>query len=200
MSTAATLSDEMMVDQAFAEAQRLKQQKTDFDFGAFPSRQAARPWHQRLGTAPTGSSNAARPLVMALLCALVLVAGIGLRHTIVAAVPETAVLYQRLGLPVNLRGLELQGIKSMIMQENGVELLIVQGDIANITGKTQSVPPLQFSVRDAKGAEIYSWVASADLKPLDANTKGTFRRRLASPPLNGVDVLVRFAGRPATNH
>lgn len=163
-------------------------------FAPSPLRPSPRPWHQRLGAQPA-SRGGLRPLIALLALAMAIGAGIGLRRSVVAAVPETAALYAALGLPVNLRGLELRGVKSMVFRENGVELLIVQGEIVNVAGVGRTAPLLRFSLRDGKGAEIYAWNASPDVIDLGAGGKATFRKRLASPPAEAAEVLVRFAGR-----
>lgn len=154
------------------------------------------PWHMRIGALPQKAGAGLSPVVIALVFAALVGSFVGLRKSIVAAVPETAVLYSAVKLPVNLRGLELRDVKSGIFSENATDVLVVQGEIANITGKKQVVPPLAFTVRDAKGAPIYSWTAATDVTSLEPGAKATFRRRLASPPAEGVDVLVRFAGKP----
>lgn len=162
-----------------------------------PVAEAKIPWQMRMGvvTAPRARGNAAPLLVVAAMAA-VLALGVGMRKSVVAAVPETAGVFAALGLPVNLRGLDLRDVKSGVFTESSVELLVVQGEIANLTGKPKDIPPLLFTVRDAKGMHIYSWSASADIGRLEPGGKATFRRRLASPPVEGVEVLVRFAGKP----
>lgn len=155
------------------------------------------PWHMRIGTRQQTGRVGISPVVVALVFAALVGSLVGMRKNIVAAVPETAVLYAVMKLPVNLRGLELRDIKSGVFNENAADVLVVQGEIANITARKQVVPPLDFTVRDAKGTAIYSWTAATDVTTLEPGAKATFRRRLASPPVEGVDVLVRFAGKPS---
>lgn len=154
------------------------------------------PWQQRIGSVPKVAHSSHGPLTAFLALGLVFAAGMGLRKSIVAAVPETAQVFAAMGLPVNLRGLEFRAIRSGVFNENSAETLVVQGEIANITGKVQQVPPLKFTVRNAKGIDVYSWVAAADVRSLEPGGKAVFRRRLASPPAEGSEVLVRFAGAP----
>lgn len=155
------------------------------------------PWHLRTGAPPRAARTAGiTPALAIAAIAACLAITVGLRKTVVATVPETASLFAAVGMPVNLRGLELRDIKSGIFSESSVELLVVQGEIANVTNKPKDVPPLLFTVRDAKGATVYSWSASADVRTLEPGAKAAFRRRLASPPPEGMEVLVRFAGKP----
>jgi predicted Zn finger-like uncharacterized protein len=154
------------------------------------------PWQMRIGARQDSSGAHISPIVLALMVMALIGTFIGVRKSVVAAVPETAALYAALQMPVNLRGLELRDVKSGVFSENSSDVLVVQGEIANVTAKKQIVPPLAFTVRDAKGGAVYSWTASTDVSTLEPGAKATFRRRLASPPAEGVDVLVRFAGKP----
>jgi len=45
------------------------------------------------------------------------------------------------------------------------------------------------------GHEIYSWTALPDRKALGAGERMAFRSRLATPPPEGRDVVVRFFNR-----
>lgn len=154
------------------------------------------PWHLRI-KGPQQASHGARWPGFALAAIVLLIAGgIGLRKQVVKAAPETAKLFGAIGLPVNLRGLELSGVKSGLMNEGSMDILVVQGVISNVTGQKQTVPPLKFSVRDGKNVEIYAWTANADVRSLDPGQTVAFRRRLASPPQEGARVLVRFSDAP----
>lgn len=154
----------------------------------------ARPWHQRMGQ-PAGGGAARWPLVAGAVALSALVALFAFRAPLVRLVPEAGRVYAAFGLPVNLSGLELRQVKSGLLTENGVEMLVVQGEIANVTQVTRTVPRLKFAVLDAKGLPLYSWTAQAEAKDLKPGETQTFRRRLASPPPEGQDVLVRFAGK-----
>ncbi|MCA0423227.1 MAG: zinc-ribbon domain-containing protein [Proteobacteria bacterium] len=153
-----------------------------------------RPWHERIGekAAPT---RARWPYVAAILLLLAGGGLVGFRKSVVARAPETGRIYAALGLPVNLSGLALRNVRSGVFSEGGTDLLVVQGEIANVAGDTRLIPRLLFSIRDSRGIEIYHWTAQADSKDLKAGETQTFRRRLASPPPEGANVLVRFAGK-----
>lgn len=153
-----------------------------------------RPWHQRV-SAPERPEMRRGPVIAAVAIAAVLTVAVGVRKSIVGAMPEMGRVYAAFGLPVNLSGLDLQKIKGGLVSEGGVELLVVQGDIVNVSPTVRPVPRLKFAVLDARGIEIYSWTAQADAKDLKPGESQTFRRRLASPPPEGAEVLVRFVGR-----
>lgn len=160
-----------------------------------PAPSAPLPWHQRMHAPTTGRAGSRRLMIAVAGLAACLVAAVGLRKGIVSAVPETGRMFAAFGLPVNLSGLDLRQIKGGLFSEGGTELLVVQGEIVNITGATRTVPRLKFSVLDARGQEIYAWTAQADARELKPGEAQVFRRRLASPPPEGREVLVRFAGK-----
>lgn len=159
-----------------------------------PAKPRHRPWHERI-SARAKAPRARWPYAAAVACVLILGGLVGLRKSIVQHLPESGRIYAALGLPVNLTGLDIRQVRSGIFAEGGTELLVVQGEITNITAATRTLPRLKFSIRDAKGVEIYTWTAQADGKDLKPGESQTFRRRLASPPPEGAEVLVRFAGK-----
>ena len=118
---------------------------------------------------------------------------LGARQSIVRFAPATAGAYARIGLPVNLRGLELRHVTSTLMAEVGPKLLAVEGEISNIAKDSAILPLLQLSVRNAAGREIYAWTAQPPKSALQGAETVPFRARLASPPDGAHDVVVRFA-------
>ncbi|HEX3502301.1 MAG TPA: MJ0042-type zinc finger domain-containing protein [Xanthobacteraceae bacterium] len=120
---------------------------------------------------------------------------IGWRNDFVRLMPQTASFYARLGLPVNLRGLDFQNLSTSTEQHEGVPILVVEGEIINETRKIIDVPRLRFAVRNAARQEIYSWTAILPRTLLSPGDAVPFRTRLASPPPDAHDVLVRFLNR-----
>jgi predicted Zn finger-like uncharacterized protein len=117
------------------------------------------------------------------------------REQVVRTVPDSAGLYERLGLPVNLRGVEFRDVKGANEIVDGVVVLVVEGQLVNISGRQVDLPRLRLSVRDAAGKEIYTWTATAPKARLEAGEAAPFRSRLASPPPDGASVEVRFFTR-----
>jgi predicted Zn finger-like uncharacterized protein len=120
---------------------------------------------------------------------------VGWRNDVVRILPQTASFYSTLGLPVNLRGLVLDGVTTTTEQHEGVPILVVEGSVVNNTRKIVDVPRLKFVVRNAANEEVYSWTAVAPRATLPPGDAVSFRSRLASPPTDGRDVLVRFVTR-----
>jgi hypothetical protein len=52
------------------------------------------------------------------------------------------------------------------------------------------------SVRGPDGLPLYTWTNEAPRKTLGVTESARFRARLASPPAEGREVLVRFAEAP----
>jgi predicted Zn finger-like uncharacterized protein len=117
------------------------------------------------------------------------------RDTVVRHFPQTGSLFARLGMPVNLRGLVFKDVVSKAEFHEGAMVLVVEGVIANLTPRTLDVPRLRFSLRNAAGHEVYAWTALPTRPQLGSGDGLAFRTRLASPPAEGRDVIVRFFNR-----
>ena len=120
---------------------------------------------------------------------------VGWRNDVVRILPQTASFYAMLGLSVNLRGLALDGVTTTTEQHEGVPILVVEGSVVNASRKIVDVPRLKFVVRNSANEEIYSWTAVPPRATLPPGEAVSFRSRLASPPTDGRDVLVRFVTR-----
>jgi predicted Zn finger-like uncharacterized protein len=117
------------------------------------------------------------------------------RNDIVRVLPQTASFYAMLGLGVNLRGLAFDGVTTTTEMRDGVPILVVEGSIVNVDRNIVDVPRLKFAARNAAGEEIYSWTAVPPRTTLPPQETVAFRSRLASPPPELRDVLVRFVTR-----
>jgi predicted Zn finger-like uncharacterized protein len=120
---------------------------------------------------------------------------VGWRSNVVRAFPQTDSFYKLVGLPVNLRGLAFEAITTMTERHEGVPILVVEGNIVNSARKFVDVPRLKFVVRNAARQEIYSWATVASRTPLPPGEAVSFRTRLASPPPETHDVVLRFVDR-----
>ena len=138
-----------------------------------------------------------RHALPAALCALVLVLFclVAARQQVVRFLPQTASLYARIGLPVNLRGLAFANIKTAREMQDGVPVLTVEGEIVGTTGRHTEVPRLRIAVTDGSGNEIYAWTARPPRTLLPPGETLPFRSRLASPPSEASGISVRFFNR-----
>jgi len=159
---------------------------------ASPLRRLRRPSLSR----PSGNTFRLSPSFVVLMLGAAILAMFFLgREQVVRTLPDSAGLYERLGLPVNLRGVEFRDVKGANEIVDGVVVLVVEGQLVNISGRGVDLPRLRLAVRDAMGKEIYTWTATAPRARLEAGEAVPFRSRLASPPPDGSSVEVRFFTR-----
>jgi predicted Zn finger-like uncharacterized protein len=120
---------------------------------------------------------------------------IGWRADFVRFMPQTASFYAAIGLPVNLRGLAFTAVTTTTEQHENVPILVVEGTIVNESRKLTDMPHLRFAIRNAAHQEVYSWTATPPRTMLASGEAVSFHTRLASPPPDARDVLVRFLNR-----
>jgi hypothetical protein len=127
--------------------------------------------------------------------AAVLFAAVNYRAAIVRYVPELAGPFAAIGLPVNLRGLEFRSIKTSHETQDGVPVLIIEGEVVNVTRQPVEVPRLRLSVMNDEDRELYAWTALLPRSVLPEGESLPFRSRLASPPPDTKKAVVRFLHR-----
>jgi len=138
----------------------------------------------------------ARGLTAAIVVLAIIDAGLIFgRASIVRALPQTASLYEIIGLPVNLRDLTFKDIKTTEEKHNGSTILLVEGTIVATGRVAMDVPRLRFAISAANGHEIYAWTALPPRNKLAPGEAMPFRTRLASPPEQGQTVKIRFFNR-----
>lgn len=120
------------------------------------------------------------------------VALIGARGDLVRYFPQTASLFTAIGLPVNLRNLKFDKVKITKETSDGVSILVIDGTIVNTVSKPTEVPRLRFSARNAGGQDVYTWTMQPARPVLGPNESMEFHSRLAAPPADARDVMVRF--------
>lgn len=153
---------------------------------------AAKPKH-RAAKKPRTPIKVSAGLAAAAVLVVVLGAGLGLRAKIVRILPQTAGLYAAIGMPVNLRGLEFSALRSELLVDKDKAVLLVEGEITGVAAQTTEIPKVTVSLRGPEGREIYAWTSDVGRAALAKGESTTFRARLASPPGEGRDVVVRFA-------
>lgn len=127
--------------------------------------------------------------------AVILVFGVVNRQAIVRAAPEMARLYAAIGFPVNLRGLEFQNVHTRQEIQDGVTVLVIEGEVENVVGRAVELPRVRLAVIGENSAELYSWTALLPRSILYPHERVPFRSRLASPPAAGKEIVIRFLTR-----
>jgi predicted Zn finger-like uncharacterized protein len=115
------------------------------------------------------------------------------RQAIVARAPALGYLYASIGLPVNVRGIAFTDVKSALAQDGFATVLSVEGKLANLRATTVKVPEIVAALKGPDGRDLYTWTAPAPKATLAPGEIASFRTRLAAPPENGRDVVLRFA-------
>lgn len=156
------------------------------DFETFAARR------QRMKSRLTRKRRSSRWAAVLLVLLAFNVALLGARHEVVRYLPQTASLFAAIGLPVNLRHLKFENVRISREAQNNVSMLIVEGSIVSTSDRPVEVPRLRFAARDANGQEIYTWTMRPSRDVLGPGERLEFRSRLAAPPKQAHDVMVRF--------
>jgi predicted Zn finger-like uncharacterized protein len=143
----------------------------------------------------SGARTETRLGFAALILGLIVAIGLTAREPLVRAVPGLAGFYTAIGLPVNLRGLEFHDLRTSYEAQEGMNVLVIEGELVNPTRQTRDIARLRLAVHGADDRELYSWTALLPRDKLLARESLTFRSRLASPPEEGARVSVRFLVR-----
>lgn len=115
-------------------------------------------------------------------------------QSVVKALPGTIALYEKAGMKVNIRGLEISNVTRQYVLVGKTRVLAVKGLITNISGSAQTVPSMRFVLRDISGRQVYAWTLNAvSRKALGAGASTSFLTRLASPPKVADEIQIRFA-------
>jgi hypothetical protein len=138
-----------------------------------------------------------RPRGKVLLAALIILGvaatALAARAPITRAAPAAARVYAAIGLPVNLRGVSFEDVKTSLVNGEGGRVLTIEGALVNLRdGKTEAAD-MRIALRDAASHEIYAWTAHAPKAVLAPREQAPFRLRLAAPPIGATEVMVRFA-------
>ncbi|HUZ33301.1 MAG TPA: zinc-ribbon domain-containing protein [Xanthobacteraceae bacterium] len=160
------------------------------DIESFAARRYRRNAKRRAASWPLSRLQSA---ILAL--ALINIVLVAWRRDVVRIMPQTASFYAMLGLPVNLRGLAFDNVATAMEQHEGVPILVVEGNVYNSARKTEDVPRLKFIVRNAARQEVYSWMLAPSRNALQPGEVESFRTRLASPPPDAHDIVLRFVNR-----
>ncbi len=141
---------------------------------------------------PAGSASLVGWLVGVLVVLIVASAVIG-RNEIVAGFPASATIYHKLGLPVAVRlGLQFEGITSKRIQEGGVAVLVVEGEVVNVSDQNRAVPPIRITLLDGGGRRLQQELFRAQAAELKAGSKTSFSGRLVNPAEQARNFSVTF--------
>jgi len=200
-----TEADEAMMDAGFTE--EAPESESALDEAADPDQSAA-PLDPRIAAArrsalakrrrkidrtmPLARFRRASRWVAAAALAGVLALGFGLRGEIVRLFPEFGMIYEALGLPVNVVGLDFSDVRTLRTTRDGIEVLMVTANLTNVAGRLVDVPPVLVSLLGPDGAVVYAWTVTPTERQVPADGTIGLETQLTSPPLGIERVRLTF--------
>ncbi len=159
-----------------------------------PSLSSARFPPPALQPPPRSSLFTSGRLTLVGLIAVGIIAAVVARTSVIALFPPAAKLYSMVGLSVAPPGLGLEIRKTSPRRdvENGVPVLIVEGEVANISNVAVDVPKLKVMLNDKGGNEVQSWTFSVTEPRLMPGASETFRTSIERPSTSAANVAMDF--------
>lgn len=122
------------------------------------------------------------------------------KNIIIGMYPPAKDLYVQYGLytPEPGEGLNPQDIKPARDVRNGIDYLIVEGKIVNITDQAIAVPPLRVSLTNPDGKVVASQIMELGKAELQAGESYPFKAEFENPPGTARQMTVDFVGPDET--
>lgn len=141
-----------------------------------------------------GGANWARWVALVVIVGDIVGGGVLAREQIVATWPPAAKLYELVRLPVESAGagLELRNLRPSQEVDNGMLVLVVEGEVVNVSDQVREVPRIRIALRDVAGHEIAHWLISAAQARLEPGQSAGFQARREEPPPEVKGLRVSF--------
>jgi len=124
---------------------------------------------------------------------LIAFAAVKYRQHIASIWPQSAGVYNGLGLPVNTSGLDFRKVDYRRETEDGQVVLAVSGEIVNTSARQLPVPQtVRVTLSDSGKRELYHWTFKPNVTVLAPGQSAPFLTRLASPPSAARNLEVSF--------
>ena len=130
---------------------------------------------------------------LVVLAASPVITALAFPEQVVAAMPVSIALYERMGRQVNVYGLEIRQVDLQNLVVDGHRVIAVKGELTNVSGTERKIPWLRFGLRSNDNAEVYHWTLDTEVRPLKPGESTNFVTRLASPPEAARNLEIRFA-------
>jgi predicted Zn finger-like uncharacterized protein len=125
---------------------------------------------------------------------VIAVSGVIYRQHIVALWPQSAGVYNSLGLHVSTSGIDFRHVDYRRESEDGQVVLAVTGVIVNAGPRQLPVPQtVRVTLTDSSNHELYHWTFKPNATVLAPGQSVPFVTRLSSPPAAARHLEVRFA-------
>jgi len=118
------------------------------------------------------------------------------RAQLVDTWPAMARLYDAVGIeaekiPVGT-GLDIQGLTTRRVSDEATPLLVLEGEVLNVTDKSLPVPPITATLRDVANNVVQHLTFDVGVKALEPQERVSFETRFPNPPNAAADVEVFF--------
>ena len=125
-----------------------------------------------------------------------LAGGVFARDRIITIWPEAVRIYAQIGLDdqAATRGFEVRNVEQSTFIENDQTVVVVTGEIVNISGRTRDVPKIVAEILDKDQRVIDSWLVMPADSSLAPGESTAFSDRFTNPPKNAVQLMVRLDG------
>lgn len=133
------------------------------------------------------SSGSMLKIIIAVVLLVLILGSIGaavfLRDTIVSIFPSAEGIYSMVGLEDDSlgAGLSINDVKSTRESIGGKDVLVVRGDVVNVSERSRPVPMLELRLSDTEGKVIQSAKAAPLKNELVAGDKISFEIQLENP-------------------
>lgn len=143
---------------------------------------------------PRRLANWAGWAALAVIVAAIIGGGVVAREQIVAVWPPASKLYELVGLslPETATGLELRNVRSARESVGGDTVLLIEGEIVNVSASVQDIPVIVIALRDADEREIDRWTVSLPQSRLLPGEVAAFASRKDKLPPETKGLVVRF--------
>ncbi len=128
-----------------------------------------------------------------MLVVLLLLSAIVGRNEIASALPASIPVFRTLGMPLDVElGLEFVDVKSDWQVEGGATVLVVEGQIVNLSRSSREIPKVRLAILDAKGDELQYELLAPQVAEIEAGTQAPFTGRLINPTDKGQNFRLSF--------
>ncbi|MGI9451409.1 MAG: hypothetical protein ACR2QH_12370 [Geminicoccaceae bacterium] len=145
---------------------------------------------------PAKRSSAGSPIGLLLgggVVVLLLVSLVIGRNGIVDKVPAAAAIYQSVGLSIDQDlGLEFDDVTLNWQAEGDVFVLVVEGEIVNLSEDSQVIPPLRMAILDSDGQEIQHESFEIAEGTISGGNRINFSGRMVNPIDQGENFRLTF--------
>jgi len=143
---------------------------------------------------PRRRAGAAAWLALVLAVAAGFAALFVFRQQFVAVWPPASQLYRLAGLTVEAPGLglDIRDVKFERQAEAGQPVLLVTGQVVNVSASAKPTPRLRVAIGDEARKELVHWTVPLARESLGAGESMAFSTRLPNPPANARSLSVTF--------